>query len=63
MEEATVTLSGLNNERIIQIVNYLIKTKHKNKIVKDYDVNNVSEKIVKIVMSYIDYINKYVWHK
>jgi UDP-N-acetyl-L-fucosamine synthase len=63
MEEATVVLSGLNTKRIIQIVNYLINSKHKSKIVRDYNEDNVSEKVVKIILSYIDYINKYVWYK
>jgi UDP-N-acetylglucosamine 2-epimerase (non-hydrolysing) len=31
--------------------------------VADYDVTNVSKKVVRIVMSYVDYINRTVWHK
>ena len=33
------------------------------KIVKDYDVDNVSKKIVRIIQSYTDYVNRVVWRK
>jgi len=33
------------------------------KIVSDYDVDNVSMKVLRIILSYVDYINRTVWHK
>ena len=33
------------------------------KIEKDYDVDNVSKKVLRIILSYTDYINRTVWHK
>jgi len=67
MEEAVVILSGLNSERFFQAVEIVNNNKFKkNKpspIVKDYDVDNVSEKILKIIVSYTDYINNFIWKK
>tara|TARA_B100001939_G_scaffold329552_1_gene325888 strand:- start:34 stop:1161 length:1128 start_codon:yes stop_codon:yes gene_type:complete len=66
-EEAAVMLVGLNPERILQAVNYLEKYEEKGgpplKIAQDYTIDNVSEKLVRIIPSYIDYVNKYVWHR
>ena len=65
-EEAAVMLVGLNSERIFQAITYLEKYDEKCgiplKTAQDYLVDNVSEKLVRIVPSYIDYVNKYVWH-
>jgi UDP-N-acetylglucosamine 2-epimerase (non-hydrolysing) len=33
------------------------------RLVSDYNVPNVSEKIVRIILSYVHYINRLVWHK
>ena len=38
-------------------------TKKARTIVKDYDTNNVSEKVANTVLSYTDYINRVVWKK
>jgi len=68
MEEATVIMSGLNSKRIEQGLEILDKKAklhedEKIKIVQEYDVDNVSEKVSRIIISYVDYINYYVWHK
>ena len=67
MEEATVMMVGLNQDRIYQGLAILEKQAKKNKrvisIVKDYDKPNVSEKIVRIIHSYTDYVNRVVWKK
>ena len=57
---------GLNcKKRIIKGIKMMIdgKLNIKNKIVKDYKVENVSNKVTKIVNSYIPYINKNIWKK
>lgn len=63
MEEATVMMVGLEKERIIQGLNILEQKITFNAMVKDYDVDNVSGKVLKIIISYTDYINKNVWNE
>ena len=63
MEEAAVPLVGFSSDRIIQAIEHLINSKTETKIVSDYSMPNVSEKVVRIVLSYTDYVNKFVWKK
>lgn len=67
MEEASVMMSELDIEKInlaIKILNSQIKNKKRIlNVVNDYNVNNVSEKILRIIFSYTDYVNKNVWKK
>jgi UDP-N-acetylglucosamine 2-epimerase len=61
MEEATVMMVGLGKDRILQGISILEEeTSEIIKIVKDYDVTNVSDKVVKIILSYTDYANRIV---
>ena len=66
MDEGTLVMSGLNKERIIESIE-VVTSQHKEdratKIVPDYDVDNVSIKVLRIILSYVDYINRTVWHK
>ena len=58
-------MSGLRSDDIVDAINVVVgQYDNNNKIVhmvKDYDVDNVSSKVVRIVLSYIDYINRTVW--
>ena len=66
MDEGTLIMSGLDKDRIIESINIVINQHDKDrvmKIVKDYDVDNVSKKVLRIILSYTDYINRTVWHK
>ena len=67
MEEASVMMVGLNPERIMQglaALNAQERSPKRNfREVKDYSMPNVSEKIVRIILSYTDYINRVVWQK
>lgn len=58
-------LSGLKSDDIINAINIVVEQTKENimNIVKDYDTNNVSKKVVRIIVSYIDYINRTVWKK
>ena len=67
MDEATVIMSGLNEARVLDSVE--IATSHHAEAskairpVKDYESDNVSKKVLRIIVSYIDYVNRTVWHK
>jgi UDP-N-acetylglucosamine 2-epimerase (non-hydrolysing) len=62
MEEATVMLVGLGKERILQGLSVLEKVnRSRPRLVNDYNTPNVSEKIVGIIVSYVNYINGNVW--
>ena len=67
MEEASVMMVGLNHERIIQAISLLDSQKRGQsrslRIVEDYSCQNVSDKVVRIIISYTDYINRIVWKK
>jgi len=64
MEEATVMMVGLKKERILQGLK-ILETQNKETIrpVNDYFVPNVSEKVLRIIISYTDYVNRIVWGK
>ncbi len=65
MEEASVIMVGLNPERVIQglvQLQYQKVGKERNFFpVRDYSVPNVSDKVVRIIISYTDYIKRVVW--
>lgn len=64
MEESAVMMVGLKKERILQALKIVEKqTDDTIRYVDDYKMPNVSEKVVRIIMSYTDYINKNVWKK
>ena len=65
MEQASVMMTGFNIDRILQGIKHLEKQEigiNRNLMsVDDYSMPNVSEKIVRIIISYTDYINRNVW--
>jgi UDP-N-acetylglucosamine 2-epimerase (non-hydrolysing) len=67
MEEASVMMVGLNPERIIQGLKQLKMLQRGNdrnfRRVADYSMPNVSEKVVRIIISYVDYIKRVVWEE
>lgn len=62
MEEASVIMVGLEKERILQGLEVL-ETQEKETLrhVADYSMPNVSEKVLRIILSYTDYVNRVVW--
>ena len=64
MEEGAVMMVGLEKERIIQGLSILESQDESTlRLVADYSMPNVSEKVVRIIVSYTDYINQRVWRK
>ena len=67
MEEAPVMMVGLSQERILQAIALLEQIggsgQNSLRIVADYQMPNVSEKVVRILHSYTDYVNRTVWKK
>ena len=67
MEEASVMMVGLNPERILHGLIELESQKRGEertlRTVSDYSMPNVSEKVVRIIISYVDYVNRVVYQK
>jgi len=64
MEEASVMMVGMKPERVLQGLTVLEDDSNERlKIVKDYSIDNVSDKVLRIILSYTDYVNRVVWQK
>ncbi|WP_203332256.1 non-hydrolyzing UDP-N-acetylglucosamine 2-epimerase [Planococcus beigongshangi] len=64
MEETSVMMVGLEKERVLQGLEILENQKENTlRIVEDYSMPNVSDKVLRIILSYTDYINRTVWKK
>jgi UDP-N-acetylglucosamine 2-epimerase (non-hydrolysing) len=66
MEEAAVIMTGLNPERIMQALTELAgfdRAKRTFRLINDYSMPNVSDKMVRIILSYTDYIKRVVWQE
>ena len=64
MEEAAVMMVGLGKERILQGLEVLESQKKETlRKVSDYSIPNVSDKVLRIILSYTDYVNRVVWRK
>jgi UDP-N-acetylglucosamine 2-epimerase (non-hydrolysing) len=67
MEEASVMMVGLGTERVMQGLRILADQargdRRQLRLVEDYSMPNVSDKVVRIIHSYTDYVNRVVWRK
>ena len=65
MEEGVAIMTGLNAERVLESIPVAISMEHNPKrsvlMVNDYFSPNLSDKIVKIILSYTDFIKRRVW--
>lgn len=60
-------MSGLIAERVLQAI-HIVTAQYEQasdafRIAPDYDVDDVSKKVVRIIISYVDYINRTVWYR
>ena len=67
MDEGTLIMCGLRAERVLESVAVVTaqhsKAERRFRLVPDYDTDNVSKKVLRIVLSYTDYVNRTVWRK
>ncbi|PKN70948.1 MAG: UDP-N-acetylglucosamine 2-epimerase (non-hydrolyzing) [Deltaproteobacteria bacterium HGW-Deltaproteobacteria-12] len=67
MDEGTLIMCGLKQEGVLDAINVVrsnyIDGERQFRIVSDYETENVSQKVVRIIMSYTDYVNRTVWYK
>ncbi len=67
MEEASVMMTGLEWNRVQEAIGVLESQPRGDdrllNVVRDYAVANVAEKVVRIIISYTDYVNRVVWRK
>lgn len=67
MDEGTLIMCGLNKDKVIGAIDlvraHFLEDRKAFQVVEDYDVNNVSKKVLRIILSYTSFINRTVWHK
>jgi UDP-N-acetylglucosamine 2-epimerase (non-hydrolysing) len=67
MDEGTLIMCGLESDRVMESIEVVIaqhvSAQRQFRLVPDYDTDNVSKKVLRIIMSYTDYVNRTVWRK
>jgi UDP-N-acetylglucosamine 2-epimerase len=65
MDEGTLIMSGLEENIILKSIEVLLAQSKERKpyLVKDYDLDNVSLKVIRIILSYTNYVNNFIWKK
>lgn len=67
MDEGTLVMCGLKPQRVLEAMRIVMEQfrlkKSACRIVEDYDTDNVSMKVLRIILSYTDYVNRVVWQK
>lgn len=67
MDEGTLIMCGLTPERVVASIETVLRQRKRGvrqfRIAEDYLADNVSKKVVRIIMSYTEYVNRTVWRK
>ena len=65
MDEGTLIMCGLEPQRVLEAIEVVTRQRQAGagsaRIVQDYDTDNVSQKVLRIILSYTDYVNRVVW--
>ena len=67
MDEGTLIMTGLKKDRILQSIDIVVSQfayeKRPTRIVHDYNVDNFSIKVIRAIISYVDFVNRETWKK
>lgn len=67
MDEGTLILCGLKAENVLKAVEVVVAHFREGetpfRLVQDYEPSNVSRKVVRIILSYVEYVNRTVWYR
>ncbi len=67
MDEGTLIMCGLEADRVLESIDVVMQQFSEDdrefRLVRDYDTDNVSKKVLRIILSYTDYVNRTVWKK
>ena len=67
VDEGTLIMSGLKSDSVLSsikvVTSQFYESNNRFKIIDDYNTDNVSIKVVRIILSYTDYVNRNVWKK
>jgi len=63
MDEGTLIMSGLKKADVLNAINVMTNSIKRSRVVGDYDSDKISQKVVRIILSYTGYINRTVWKK
>jgi UDP-N-acetylglucosamine 2-epimerase (non-hydrolysing) len=67
MEEGAVMMTGMDVDRVVQGITVLMSQGRGQqrllRLVRDYEANNVSQKVLRVIISYTDYVNRVIWQK
>ena len=67
MDEGTLIMAGLRSERVLKAIEVVLAHFESGarafRLVPDYEADNVSKKVVRIILSYVGYVNRYTWRR
>ena len=62
-DEGSLIMSGVEKESVLDCLEIAINSTERNMPPFDYDVENCSERVLRVILGYTPYVNRYVWRK